>query len=397
MATIPTVPAEDPDQSQLWFANETSPYSLYWWTAQTISDIPADAVGWLVAQGWQITDVEYDDSATPPIPQYAMSRRSLQNWVILQSLLNSYTIARNDALWANQIRYNEVVADWTEMLSSSQTQFTSQTSTQNTHSALYLGNLTTYMDKLDTLIDTNTTALDEALASSTAFLADSQAEYDLFDADFSGIVALLESDYTTHAATARALLTDLGTTELARINEKFASDLATQTHQLIDRGLYSSAVITDITARNTRDKNEEIASLNDRLNREKLDNEHKLYALQTAMRERTLSGKDRLHALAQEILRYRQAQTMQNAEAETTHRFRAIAQMMEISMARLQGLQGQHTDGMKLMAYQLDERNKLLVGLYGFVERREDVGPQFEELAKIATSLGDAGGGWISP
>jgi hypothetical protein len=71
--------------------------------------------------------------------------------------------------------------------------------------------------------------------------------------------------------------------------------------------------------------------------------------------------------------------------------------MMEISMARLQGLQGQHTDGMKLMAYQLDERNKLLVGLYGFVERREDVGPQFEELAKIATSLGDAGGGWISP
>jgi hypothetical protein len=52
---------------------------------------------------------------------------------------------------------------------------------------------------------------------------------------------------------------------------------------------------------------------------------------------------------------------------------------------------------MKLMAYQLDERNKLLVGIYGFVERREDIAPKFDDLAKICTSLGDAGGGWLSP
>lgn len=397
MATIPTVPAEDPDQSQLGYTSDASPYSLYWWTSQTITDIPSDSVGWLVAQGWQITDITYDRRATPPIPSYAMARDSLQNFRILQSLLNSYTIARNDAKFYNSVRYNEVVADWTEMLSSSQEQFVAQTSQQNTHVALYLGDLATYMDRLDTLIDANTAILDAAIASSVALLTDTQTEYDAFDTDFAGVLALLDSDYTTHVTTATDFLTDLGETELARINEKFAGVLSVQTQQLMDRGLYSSAVATDIAARNTRDKNEEIAALNDRLNREKFENQHRLYGQQVSMRGQTMAGKDRLYALVQEVLRYRQAQTMRDAEASTSHRFKAITEMMNISMARLQGLQGQHTDGMKLMSYQLDIRNQLLVGLYGFVERREDVGPQFAELTQIATALGDAGGGWVTP
>ena len=49
------------------------------------------------------------------------------------------------------------------------------------------------------------------------------------------------------------------------------------------------------------------------------------------------------------------------------------------------------------MAYQLDERNKLLIGIYGFVERREDVGPKFENMAQVCTALADAGGGWMTP
>jgi hypothetical protein len=70
---------------------------------------------------------------------------------------------------------------------------------------------------------------------------------------------------------------------------------------------------------------------------------------------------------------------------------------MNESAARLAGLQGQHVDDMQLMKYQLDERNKLLQAVYLFVERREDVYPTFENLTAICTSLGDAGGGWVSP
>jgi hypothetical protein len=75
----------------------------------------------------------------------------------------------------------------------------------------------------------------------------------------------------------------------------------------------------------------------------------------------------------------------------------AEIEKMNEAAARLSGLSEKHAEDMVLMKYQLDERNKLLVGIYGFVERREDVSPTFENLAAICTSLGDAGGGWISP
>jgi len=49
---------------------------------------------------------------------------------------------------------------------------------------------------------------------------------------------------------------------------------------------------------------------------------------------------------------------------------------------------------MKMM---INERNQILIGLYGFVERRSDIGPSYSDLAQITAGLGDAGGGWISP
>jgi len=289
------------------------------------------------------------------------------------------------------------VQDWTEMLDSSQTHFGRQTTHQNTHVALYLGNLDTYMTELDSLVDANKNTLDAAIATSTSLLNTMQTEHDAFEPAFQAVLDLLDTDYDTHAALARGFLTDLGTTETARINEKFENDLSVQTQQLTDRGLYSAGIITDVTTRNTREKSEAIGELNDRLNREKLANQHTLYGQLTATRGQSLQGKERLHTLALDVLKYREAQTVGSARALADLRGQIITQQMSIAMARLQGSQTQHTDSQRLMAYQLDERNKLLIGLYSFVERREDIGPSFEDLSKIATSLGDAGGGWIAP
>lgn len=337
---IPNVPFEDPDQrDDVTTPRMISPWSLGWWTSQMISSIPADSVGWLVSQGWQITDTTYDTTTVPPTPYYTMSRNSLQNWEILQSLMDEFTRTHNDAVTWNEMRYNDVVSDWTEMITSSQVQFDAEVSQQNAHVTLYLGNLDTYM-----------TEIDNDIAETQSKIED------------------LESQYSSHALASPGYLLDLGTTELARINEQFAASLATQLQQLTDRGLYSSAVAADITARNHRDRDEQIQLLNDRLNREKLDNDHKLWEQLVAMRSR---------------------------QAEQRHQ--VIVEKMNATNVRLAGLQGQHADNMKLMAYQLDERNKLLIGLYGFVERREDVGPRFEDLTRLATSLGDAGGGWITP
>ena len=63
----------------------------------------------------------------------------------------------------------------------------------------------------------------------------------------------------------------------------------------------------------------------------------------------------------------------------------------------LEGYHESHDREMKLLKYQLDTRNNLLMGLFGFVERREDKGPSMDTLVGLAAGLGDSGGGWISP
>jgi hypothetical protein len=468
---MPILPVQyqQSQMGQINFPDETTPYSALWWTSQTITDIPADAIGWLVAQGWSITNIAYDQTTVPWTPYYALQRNSLQNWYILQDLLNKWTVAYNDARWANSLRYNQTIVAWADLLTSTQWQFNQQVQVQNVHVALYLGNLDAYMTAIEGFVTANNATIDAAVAQAVATLPEAQAlmdahgpvydalvdslltdyllheadfsavlnllptDYDVYSAAFTGVLDLLPTDYDTHATTATNYLLDLGATELARINEHFAATLAEQLQQLVDRGLSTATLIADITERNERDRDEQIQALNDRLMREKWENQHRIYEQQQSvrdrtlsgkdrlygqqtemrgrmlegkerlydrkqsMRDRTLAGKDRLYSLKQELVRYRIAQILENAEAELRHKHQAIAELMTVYNARLNGEQTTHELNQRLMAYQLDERNKALVGLFGFVERREDVGPSIDDMARICTSLGDAGGGWISP
>jgi hypothetical protein len=311
-----------------WSINLTpriSPWSALWWTTGSITNIPAESVGWLFAQGWEIVAVSYDTSTVPATPRYSMTKQVLNTNTVLQHLLDDFTTQDNTAKWANEVRYNSVVTHWAGLLDNTENYLDTQADEQTGHVQIYLDNLATYMDDVDTVIDEK------------------------------------ETEYDQHVTTATEFLTDLGTTELARINEAFAASLATQLQQLTDRGLYSAGVAADITARSDRDRDEQIQALNDRLNREKFENQHKLYDQQVRMRDQE------------------------------------IVQKMNVSAARLAGLQGKHAEDMQLMKYMLDTRNNLLVGLYGFVEKREDIAPSWENLAQIVAGLGDAGGGWISP
>jgi len=130
----------------------------------------------------------------------------------------------------------------------------------------------------------------------------------------------------------------------------------------------------------------------------------KQHAAKQEISKVAISARDALLAQLQEAVkgflggkeRYA-ATTMQTASTLADHKHRVVLEKMNEYAARLEGLRGQHADAMRLMAYQLDERNKLLIGLYGFVERREDIGPKFEDLAKICAGLADSGGGWLTP
>jgi len=732
---IPEVPEQSPGQSPIILPRVANPFLSVWWTTQTISQVPENVMGWLVAQGYAVTGITQDNTTVPPTNYFALTREGMQPLNVLLSLCNSYTTAANEARDANQIRYNEIVVNWTQMIDSSHEQFNAQTEEQNAQSGMFLTDLDEYMTAIDTLVEENQTqmAADASEAKVALLLMDSRLEeleqnaaanatvieellgeqesnlqtyitdydaslnemeqnviahidtvlaevsslgtvleehvadysqqfdsltanynfhladidallanvasnvntyvgdvnailtllgtdYDAVETDLGGIrttagtlvdtyavdyqaiLDLLSSDYTaqatairsivaflntdylphalntrgltdslssdyaTHGTAATGFLENLGATELARINEEFAARLSTQLQMLTTRGLSTSTLVTDITQRNLRDRDEQIQLLNDRLNREKfenqhrlyeqqrsirtitMDNEHKLYEQQRAvrgqtidsenrlyeqqlgMRTRMMDGESQLHNVRQEVLRYQaslisgvyallqetrnrvlagkqaifaakdanerlgievqtrlysqlqevqqrviessdriyqlrdvyakwensethrlyeqlqqirqqfvesaerqhtakqsvtraemaqrdtllqQLQTaltgvlggkerfsnllMQNASVLAEHKHKAIVQRMNTATMRLDGWKSVAAENRALMAYQLDERNKLLIGLYSFVERRDDIAPEWKDMASMIAGLGDSGGGWIQP
>ena len=466
--TINEVPSFTIDQTELDLPRVQNPFNSIWWSEQTVglapsAGVPESVMGWMVAQGWQVTGVRQDTSTVPATTTYSLKRDVLKPIDVLAALCNSYTIAANEARDANETRYQEVVADWKDMVSNSQTQFAAQVTEQNAFAATYLADLDTYMDAIDALITSNANEMDAALLKAEAEINQGQPEHDAYEAQAEAILTLLSSDYTTHSAAAQALISTLGsttratitsletltraeistldttttnlltglyTTETARVNAAFAATLAAQIQDLTDRGLYTGTMPTDLAARNTRDRDEELQRIQDRINVQQVENEHRLattyvgnehnlanadnsnehrladasladqhrlYTQQTALRNTTLAVRERLYQFAVDLLKYRAAIAMQNAQAMTENRNRAIVSSMQVATTRLEGWKTVSAENQRLLAYQLDERNKLLVGLFGFVERRDDIGPSWADMNSLIAGLGDNGGGWIQP
>ena len=697
--TIPQVPHQNPGQGLIDLARIANPFNSVWWSTQTVTQVPENVMGWLVAQGYEVTGITQDETTTPPTNYFALTREGMRPLEVILALCNSYTIAANEARDVNEFRYNQILTGWAEMIDTSHTQFDAQTTEQNAQAGVFMTDLGEYMTAIEALIDDNQaqividaaeakvaleamdsrladletnaaanaiiigtllteqdtnlqtyitdydsrlTELDQNVAAHIAtvladvgslgtvlddhvvdyiqqfdsleanyishlvdidallaavddnvntyvtdvnailallasdyeavaadlgeisvsagtlvddYAEDYQAILDLLATDYAahapiarGITDALSIDYNAHDDLARGLLDGLGATELARIIEEFAAQLSVQLQALVTRGLSTAAIVTDITERNHRDRDEQIQMLNDRLMREKLenehrlheqlrvtrsyemDNEHRLYDQQLGMRTRTLDGETQLHSVRQEVLRYQaslisgvyallqdirnrtlsgkqaifaardanerlaievksqlytqlqdvrqktidasdrvyqlrdvyakwantethrtyeqlqqieqlfvdciqrqlaakqdvtrgemsqrdillqQLQSaltallggkerfstllLQNASTLSEHKHKAIIERMNTATKRLEGWKSVADDNRRLLSYQLDERNKLLIGIYSFVERREDIGPLWADQARMIASLGDSGGGWVTP
>ncbi len=352
-------------------STKTSPYSSLWWMNSYVTRVPETAVGWLVAQGWQVVTTYEEDDVT----YYTMARQSMNNWAILQTLLNEYTQAYNEGRSANSLRYANVIELWNSTIAQTREQLDVQGDVSDAH-------VTIIFNELDTLVSDVEDSADEA-----------ETELESIDALVSGAatnylskVETLDSDFTTHRTLTRSFLVDLGTTDLARINEHYNNLLARTRQDLVNRGLYSSAVYTQMQVQIERERNEAIAKLNDQLNREKLDNEHKLYSEEMATNGAELDGRARYTAIQ-----------LQRGQFLTDTRRQLALMRMQARLQRIQARLDIRDREDKLMAYQLDTRNNLIVGLFGFIERREDAYPSMESITKLVAGLGDAGGGWVTP
>ena len=92
------VPYEDPDQTAIIVKDDVvNPFLPIWWTTETVSGVSENVMGWLVAQGWQITGVSSDASTVPPTLTYALGKQALSSTAVLKQLCDSYTKNSNDA------------------------------------------------------------------------------------------------------------------------------------------------------------------------------------------------------------------------------------------------------------------------------------------------------------
>ena len=369
-----TIPNLDPTTTvnrPIYPALAASPYSAAWWQTTNIDRVPETAVGYLVAQGWQIVSTYKEDDVT----YYAMTRQSMMNWKILQTLLDSYTFAYNEGRDFNATRYNDLIASWGNLVINTRENLDTLGDVSDGHLSLYLTTVDSLLSDLEADVE-----LSEAELLSVS--GDVDAQLDLIVAKLNE----LEGDYNTHAALTRGLLTDFGATETARINEQFDNLLQKGRQGLVNRGLYSSVLFAQIEARIERERSEALTKFNDGIAREKIDHEHKLFAELMDTKRAVIAGRTTFTATALQKGQF--VINGRNQLIEILLRGRIEKANARIKVA---GTEEQ------IMRYQLDTYNNVVVGLHATQERREDTYPDLSSISQLVAGIGDSSGGWITP
>lgn len=432
-----------------------------WYLSPSVQVLTAD-VPWLMSQGWEMTGKVYKD-IRGDIYAYQMSKTTLQNANVLSAILNDFTDAYNEGRAANDTRYEDILNGLLEVLNDHQADvttfqdnkyddaaaghitllLTTQSSLETDYSSFetdwnsyddadrstQLANLKTVWsaaaEELDSDYDTLTAGLDlpSLIASVSSSIDDLDAAVADFNTAYGSLRATLESDFTTHSETSRNLLVDLGATELARINEQFDNLKSRNNQSLVTRGLYSSALVTQMEAQVERERNQAIVELNDRLSREQLENEHRLYGEQYQMRLGALDVPLRaIQATAQavsarlqhgqwastvrhEVMRISAQARLQVLDVreryyqrllesitwESERRERLFNQLMQVRLQQFELRNRVCDKEFELLRYQLDTRNNLAAALFGFVERRTDGYPDLNAMAQLTASLSQTG------
>ena len=293
----------DPVFQDITPANKSVPRMKDWYLTSTVSGVPEDSVPWMLAQGWEVVSTRTDKTVFPWVVTYKMRRTDLQNFNVLNELLTDFTDAYNEGRTANDKRYEDVVTLWTEMLDKSQT------------------HLDEAKTSLTTQLNLHLTTLDDLENEYASFFTDVKTDLD-------DLTVTLDADRT-------------------RVNDQFDAQLAASDQNMLNRGYYSSAMISNIDAGIEEKRALALTEITEREQRMKAD---------------ITLRKNQVYV---DVLRMR-------------------AGLVDAQMALTNREQ-------EFLAYQLDERNRILTGLFGFVERRTDAYPDMNALARLTASLAESG------
>ena len=423
--------------------------------------VPDTVAPFLAAHGYLITGGgAYDVDGEFAGFLLNMRRNTFSHSEATQVLLNAMIDAHNEGRDLNNKRYEDLVLNLSNTLRDHQTDVTAFLNASVTNADGYVslvlsslnlltsdhstfeadvysydtGDRENELSRLKTIWQDAATELEDEYETMTAgldipgLIAEVDVAIDALDdaltafrTETSGLSDTLLSDFNTHVTVATAFLTSLGSTELARINEKYDNMLTSGHQALASRGFYSSAIGTQLDVQIERERNEAIAELNDRLNREKFENQHRLYEQKYRMRLGALDVAYRALEGASQVLNARLAHgqwasrirhevatlstnakltllglrekyyqfLLQSIDWQTDRRMKIYEALFRVRMESLrirQSVGGFHAE---LIKYQVDSRNNLALAMFKFVEAREDDFPGMGDIAAVVATLGD--------
>jgi hypothetical protein len=141
-----------------------------------------------------------------------------------------------------------------------------------------------------------------------------------------------------------------------------------------------------LQARIERERSEALSKWNDQLNREKLDNEHKLFAELMDTKRAEIAGRTTFTAAA-----------LQKGSFYIESRTKLMGILLQGRIEKANAILNVRDREEKSMMYQLDTYNGVVVALHAMQERREDTYPDISSMSQIVAGLGDSGGGWVQP
>lgn len=248
-----------PESVSSWFSTE--------YTGGTFSDAE---FAWMLAQGWKVRS----SATVGGVTFYSLWRRSIRSESVLNDLVWSYTQAYNEGRQLNDQRYDDLVILYTSVLDRTEDAY----NTLETDDATYEGLVEALIDKLG-------------------------------------------SDFDSYAADVDGDLDTWGTSLLAEINARFDAELGKARQALIDRGMYSGAMWTTISAGIERERTRALSDANDQIAQRQLELKHTVYGQRVNMRSRVLEARERLRAFLRNA-KDRQV-AVRNAAAE------ALARLVE--------------------------------------------------------------------
>ena len=161
------------------------------------------------------------------------------------------------------------------------------------------------------------------------------------EAEVDPIIALMLADFTAFDLAVSTQLDDFGESERDRINTQFDAESSAVNSRLVSNGLYNTTVWATANTGVEESRARALTVANDSIKDRTLTHEHRVYEAQRSMREGMMAAFERVVILKRD-------------DANTS----------------------------------TEMRNRVLVAMLGFMERRVDDYPGLENLSNIAASIG---------